>query len=124
MSTRIVPLFLAAALVFPTLGEWSIPSFPSPGVSFGGRVLSKPIPPTRCDSGNVLFYVGKGFPYSGPVMWVPGTKANTITMSAPPQAGMQIVGVFVPPALPCTVKGHLVGTGAPIKILPGFGTSW
>lgn len=85
---------------------------------FGGRVIS---PPVKCDVG-VLFFV-KGFPYSGPVMWLPGTKPNLTTMGAPPVMTQCILGNLIPGFIPCTVAGAPAGGGPTIAQLPGFGTS-
>jgi len=87
--------------------------------SFGGKIVS---PPVVCDTG-VLFFI-KGFPYTGPIMWTPGTtKPNLVNMSVPPVFGQCVLGRLAPTFHICTVAGAPVGGGFTIAPIPGYGSS-
>lgn len=98
-----------------------VASSPLTGISFGGIVSPPYIP---CNTGVLFWVISKsGIPYSGPIMWMPGSKPNLVTMSAPPPIGFQILGKAAPVPVPCFIGPLFVGAGLPILPIPGFGTA-
>ena len=104
-----------------TAAAGSVASSPLTGISFGGIVSPPYIP---CNTGVLFWVISKsGLPYSGPIMWMPGSKPNLVTMGMPPPVGFQILGKAAPVPVPCFVGPLFVGAGLPILPIPGFGTA-
>lgn len=70
-----------------------------------------------------MLFIVRGMPYSGPIMWMPGSKPNLVNMGAPPMFSQCVLGTLLPVKVPCTVLGAPVGAGLAMSPFPGYGTS-